>query len=86
MGQKQRLKIVIFSRPGTSMAALNLASKMAAKLSFQVFLEFTVFYTLGEINQMKKTTGCPKKDYTLFDFMWRKSYFTKIKSIPFTKD
>ena len=28
-------------------------------------------------------TGCPKKNYTLFDFMWRKiykSYFTKIKA------
>ena len=35
------------------------------------------------------TTGCPKKNYTLFDFMYRKiykSYFTKIKSILFTKD
>jgi hypothetical protein len=34
-------------------------------------------------------TGCPKKNYTLFDFMYRKtyySYFTKIKSIVFTKD
>ena len=42
MGQKQRLKIVNFSPPRLSMAAFNLASKMAAKLSFQVFLEFTV--------------------------------------------
>ena len=46
------------------------------------FIIYTVLYYI-------LYTGCPKKNYTLFDFMYRKtyySYFTKIKSIVFTKD
>ena len=48
------------------------------------------FVDLGEdISRSKTYTGCPKKNYTLFDFMQRKTYkryFIKTKSIPFTED
>jgi hypothetical protein len=48
-----------------------------------------IIYIYKDSRGFKLYTGCPKKNYTLFDFMYRKpcySYFTKIKSIVFTKD
>ena len=56
-----------------------------------MFLEFHEFETkyLAGVYKRIELPGVPKKNYTLFDFMYRKiykSYFTKIKSILFTKD
>ena len=60
---------------------LNIAYKHAS-----VVLVIFHYYML---QNKQSNTGCPKKNYTLFDLIERKtykSYFDKTKSIPFTDD